>query len=44
MNNQPLTSLMPSNAVSNVGASGGGGNIENQSLYIFQKIENFRKF
>uniref|UniRef100_A0A915N3V2 Homeobox domain-containing protein n=1 Tax=Meloidogyne javanica TaxID=6303 RepID=A0A915N3V2_MELJA len=31
--NQPLTSLMPSNAVSNVGASGngGGGNIENQT-------------
>jgi len=41
--NQPLTSLMPSNAVSNVGG-GSGGNIENQSLFLFfLNFWNFRK-
>uniref|UniRef100_A0A914KTL7 Homeobox domain-containing protein n=1 Tax=Meloidogyne incognita TaxID=6306 RepID=A0A914KTL7_MELIC len=37
--NQPLTSLMPSNAVSNVGG-GSGGNIENQTSLNHQHHQN----
>uniref|UniRef100_A0A914KT32 Homeobox domain-containing protein n=1 Tax=Meloidogyne incognita TaxID=6306 RepID=A0A914KT32_MELIC len=39
--NQPLTTLMTSNAVSNVGSgSGGGGNIENQTSLNHQHHQN----